>query len=95
MFLGIPSFCLGLGFLINGCDDGALQRHAVEVRSKDRGRRGRCFLLVKEFRPHERGFLKVEADCESWDRTAPGRTVVLVVGPGRLGWPWLSRIEAP
>ena len=94
MFFGMPTLCLGLGFVINGWDDGALQRHAVEVRSKD-SRKGRYFFLVKEFRPNEHGVLKVRARYEQWDRTAPGQKVVLVVGPGRLGWPWLLRVEGP
>ncbi|MBN2196118.1 MAG: hypothetical protein JW751_25095 [Polyangiaceae bacterium] len=94
MFVGLPTFCVGLGLLINGSNSGPLERHSVEVLSK-RWRRGHHYLDVKDFRPGESGLLRVEARSDLWERTEPGQVVVLMVGPGRLGWPWLARIEAP
>jgi hypothetical protein len=90
--LGPPSVCLGLGLLINGCDPGARERHSVEVLSKHR-HKSRHYFDVKDFRPGASGFVTVTAEYDLWERAKPGERVVLVVGPGRLGWPWLARVE--
>jgi len=93
-FFGLLTSCMGLGLLINGCDSGALERHSVEVVSK-RQHKSRRTLDVKEFRPGASGLLRVAAGDELWAGTAPGQRVVLVLGRGRLGWPWLAGVEAP
>ncbi len=95
--LGLPSVCLGLGLLANGCDPGALERRSAEVLSKHR-HKSRHYLDVKELRPGANGatvatVTTVTAGYDLWERTRPGARVVLVVGPGRLGWPWLARVE--
>lgn len=91
--LGLGLLTFGLGLLVNGCDPGALERRSAEVLSKRR-HKSHHYLDVKEFRPGRYGFVRVEAEYELWSRTKPGAHVVLVLGPGRLGWPWLARVEA-
>ena len=91
---GLLAFSVGLGHLINGCDDGALERHEVEVLSKDSDE-GDYSFDVEDFRSGESGSVTVDVGRDLWERTEPGQRVVLVVGPGRLGWPWLAGVEAP
>lgn len=91
--LGPLSVCLGLGLLVNGCDPGALEHRSAQVISKHR-HKSRNYFDVRELQPGASGLKTIKVADDLWERTKPGEHVVLVVGPGRLGWPWLARVEA-